>query len=116
MRTLHVSPALHSYNTSMNNTLLTRFNALSNNEQQILLALAVIYAPITQSSLQSLMAKSFGFELTTLRLIDKALREKLQKAELLVISPDGWRCNETIAEPLIRLAIAEPGLTSWRNY
>ena len=102
------APPLHSYKPSMNNTLLTRFNALSNNEQQILLALAVIYAPITQSNLQSLLAKASGFDLTTIRLIDKALREKLQKAQLLVISPDGWRCNDTIAERLMRLAIVEP--------
>ena len=83
MRTLHVSPAFAYYKTSMNNTLLTRFNALSNNEQQILLALAVIYAPITQSSLQSLLAKASGFDLTTIRLIDKSLREKLQKAAII---------------------------------
>ena len=75
--------------TSMNNKLLTLFNALSNDEQKILLALAVIYAPISQSNLQGLLAKASGFELKTIRLIDKSLREKLQKAELLVITP-GW--------------------------
>jgi SNF2 family DNA or RNA helicase len=92
----------------MKNKFLTLFDALSSDEQKIMLALAVIYAPIGQSSLQGLLAKSSGFELKTIRLIDKALREKLQKAELLVITQDGWRCNEDIAEQLMRLAIAEP--------
>ena len=67
-----------------------------------MLALAVIYAPIGQSSLQGLLAKSSGFELKTIRLIDKSLREKLQKAELMVITQEGWRCNEDIAEQLMR--------------
>jgi len=73
-----------------------------------MLALAVIYAPIGQSSLQGLLAKSSGFEPKTIRLIDKLLREKLQKAELMVITQDGWRCHEDIAEQLMRCAIAEP--------
>ena len=76
-----------------------------------MLALSVIYAPIGQTNLQGLLAKSSGFELKTIRLIDKSLREKLQKAELLVITQDGWRCNEAIAEQLMRRAIAE----SWFN-
>ena len=92
----------------MKNKLLTLFNALSSDEQKILLALAVIYAPIGQSSLQGLLAKSSGFELKTIRLIDKSLREKLQKDKLIVISQEGWRCNEDIAESLMRLAIEEP--------
>jgi len=73
-----------------------------------MLALAVIYAPIGQSSLQGLLAKSSGFELKTICLIDKSLRDKLQKDKLIVISQEGWRCNEDIAEQLMRLAIAEP--------
>ncbi len=73
-----------------------------------MLALAVIYAPIGQSSLQGLLAKSSGFELKTIRLIDKPLREKLQKDKLIVLSQEGWRCNEDIAEQLMRRAIEEP--------
>jgi SNF2 family DNA or RNA helicase len=92
----------------MNNKFLILFNALSNDEQSIMLALSVIYAPIGQSNLQGLLAKSSGFELKIIRSIDKSLREKLQKAELLVITQDGWRCNEAIAEQLMRRAIAEP--------
>ncbi|OYV18812.1 MAG: hypothetical protein CG441_999, partial [Methylococcaceae bacterium NSM2-1] len=53
-----------------------------------MLALAVIYAPIGQSSLQGLLAKSSGFELKTICLIDKSLRDKLQKDKLIVISQE----------------------------
>ncbi len=92
----------------MNKKLLTAFNALASDEQEIMLALAVIYAPIGQSSLASLLAKSSGFELKTIRLINKPLRDKLLQAALMVTSQDGWRCNEAIAEPLMRLAINRP--------
>ena len=78
----------------MNNKLLTLFNALSIDEQNILLALAVIYAPISQSNLPGLLVKASVFDQKSIRLIDKSLREKLQKVELLVITQDGLRCNE----------------------
>jgi len=73
-----------------------------------MLALAVIYAPISQTGLQGLLRGSACFEPKTIAMIDRPLREKLQKAELMVITQDGWRCNEHIAEQLMRLAIAEP--------
>ncbi len=73
-----------------------------------MLALAVIYVPVGQSSLQGLLAKSSGFELKIIRSIDKSLREKLQGEKLIVISQEGWRCNVDIAESLMRLAILEP--------
>ena len=73
-----------------------------------MLALAVIYAPIGQTNLTGLLAKSSGFDLQTLRLINKPLRDKLQQSELMMITSDGWRCNEAIAEPLMRLAIDRP--------
>jgi hypothetical protein len=92
----------------MKNKLLTLFNALSNDEQSIVLALSVIYAPIGQSSLQSLLRTTAYFEPKTIAKIDRPLREKLQKAELIVITQDGWRCNDDIAELLMRRAIEEP--------
>jgi len=76
-----------------------------------MLILAVIYAPISQSSLQGLLAKSSCFEPNILRLIDRPLREKLQKAELIVVTQDGWRCNEEFAEQLMRRSIEE----AWFN-
>jgi len=73
-----------------------------------MLALAVIYAPISQLNLPGLLVKASVFDQKSIRLIDKSLREKLQKVELLVITQDGLRCNEAIAEKLMRRAIAEP--------
>lgn len=73
-----------------------------------MLALAVIYAPIGQSSLQGVLKSTGCFESKTLATIDRSLREKLQKAELIVVTQDGWRCNEEIAELLMRRAIEEP--------
>ena len=73
-----------------------------------MLALSVIYAPIGQSNLQGLLRTTACFESKTIATIDRPLREKLQKAELMVITQDGWRCNEAIAELLMRRAIEEP--------
>ena len=92
----------------MNDKLLIPFNALSNDEQSIMLALAVIYAPIGQTSLQALLRSTGCFESKIIATIDRLLREKLQKAELMVMTQDGWRCNEEIAERLMRLALKEP--------
>jgi SNF2 family DNA or RNA helicase len=92
----------------MKNKLLPLFNGLSSDEQTIMLALAVIYAPIGQSSLQELLAKLSCFEPQTIRLINRPLREKLLQAKLMVVTQDGWRCYEDIAELLMRRAIEEP--------
>lgn len=92
----------------MKNKLLPFFNALSNDEQIIMLFLSVIYAPIGQSALQGLFKATGYFEPRKIALIDKPLREKLHKAGLIVISADGLRCNEDIAEQLMRRAIKEP--------
>jgi SNF2 family DNA or RNA helicase len=92
----------------MKNKLLIVFNALSNDEQNILLVLAVIYAPIGQANLQRLLRTTGYFEPKTIALPEKALREKLQKSKLITISSDGWRCNEEIAELLMQCAIKEP--------
>jgi SNF2 family DNA or RNA helicase len=92
----------------MKNKLLALFDALSSDEQNIMLALAVIYAPVSQSGLQGLLRATGCFEPKKIVMIDRPLLEKLQKAELMVITLDGWRCNEYIAELLMRRAIAEP--------
>ena len=92
----------------MKNKLLPFFNVLSKDEQSIMLALAVIYAPIGQSSFAKLLEKSACFDRQTLGLINKPLRDKLQNSRLIIMSTDGWRCNEEIAEPLMRLAVDQP--------
>ncbi len=91
----------------MNNKLFSFFNALSNDEQLILQALSVIYAPIGQTSFQELLKKSAVFRSSTVATINKTFREKLLSKELIVISQDGWQCHPDIVEPLTRLAIRE---------
>jgi SNF2 family DNA or RNA helicase len=95
----------------MNGKLFASFNALSNNERQILLALAVIFVPTGQSALQDLLKKSAVFPPPTLAVIDKNLREKLLRNELIVISPDGWQCSTNAVELWMRLAVKEPWFT-----
>lgn len=92
----------------MNNKLLASFNLLSNDEQWILQALSVIYAPIGQTAFQELLKKSAIFPPNTVAIIDKTLREKLLNKELIVISPDGWQCPPDIVEHLTRLAARQP--------
>ena len=95
----------------MNNQLLASFNALSNGERQILMALSVIYVPIGQTSFQELLKKSAVFAPNTVAIINKTLREKLQKTELMVISPDGWQCHPDVVEFVTRLAVQQPWFT-----
>ena len=95
----------------MKKKLLAFFNGLSKGEQNIMLALAVIYAPVGQSGLQGLLKATGCFEPKTIATIDRLLREKLQKFELIIITQDGWRCNEEIAEHLMRISIKE----TWFN-
>lgn len=92
----------------MNNKLLASFNLLSNDEQRILQALSVIYAPIGQTAFQELLKNSAIFPPNTVAIIDKTLREKLLNKELIVISPDGWQCPPDIVEHLTRLAARQP--------
>jgi SNF2 family DNA or RNA helicase len=92
----------------MKNKLLPFFNALSIDEQSIMLVLAVIYAPIGQSSFAKLLERSACFDRQTLGLINKPLRDKLLNSKLIILSTDGWRCNEDIAEPLMRIALDQP--------
>ena len=68
----------------MNRKLLTIFSALSPDEQSILLVLAVIYAPISQSNLQRLLRITDFFEVKVITLVERPLREKLQKAKLII--------------------------------
>lgn len=91
----------------MNNKLLTSFNTLSVNEQNILLSLSVIYAPIGQTSFQELLRKSAIFAPKTEAIIDKTFREVLLKAGLIVISADGWKCHPGIVDSLTRLAVQQ---------
>ncbi|MFZ2450328.1 MAG: DEAD/DEAH box helicase [Methylovulum miyakonense] len=92
----------------MNNKLPATFTTLTTAEQDIVMALAVIYAPISQTNFQNLLSKAGGFDLKTVRLVDKALKEKLHKSKLIVASNDGWACHPECSEALMRNAVDQP--------
>ncbi|MDD5272232.1 MAG: DEAD/DEAH box helicase [Methylovulum sp.] len=92
----------------MNKKLLATFNALTPAEQEIMMALAVIYAPVSQPSFQSLLSKAGGFDNKTVRLIDKVLKEKLHKSKLIIANNDGWACHPDCSEGLMRMAVEQP--------
>ena len=91
----------------MNDKLLTSFNALPKDEQAIMLILSVIYAPIAQANLQGLLKTLPCFDIKKLATIGNPLREKFAKNKLIIFNQDGWRCNDEIAEHLMRLAVQE---------
>lgn len=91
----------------MKDKYISVLNELSKDEQQIMLILSVVYAPIAQSNLQALLRSLGCFEPKKLALIDKYLRERLQLLGLISVSADGWQCNKKIAEHLMRQAINE---------
>ncbi len=96
----------------MNDKLLARFNELSGDEQALMLALSVVYAPISHNQLQELLKKIPDFKLKSVRLNDKALWETFQKTQLIRSTANGWLCHPELSERLIKLAVAEPWFKS----
>lgn len=92
----------------MNDKLLHRYNDLMEDEQEIMLILSVIYAPIGQNNFQDLIKKATDFKLKSLRITDKALRETFQKNQLVQISSNGWQCHPDISESLMKIAVHRP--------
>lgn len=109
-------PPIQGYKTSMNNKLLTSFDTLAKEEQQILLILAVIYAPIGQTQFQNLFKSSDVFESNVITIINKPLKDKLEKTGLLIVSSEGLQCNPDISEYLMRLAIQKPWFNKLATY
>ena len=99
----------------MNDKLVSFFNALSDDEQQILQALSVIYAPVGQADFQGLLKKSAVF-CAHEAISNGALRNKLQQMGLIIISPDGWQCHPDIAEFLMRFAVKQPWFNKLANF
>jgi len=84
------------------------FNNLQAPEKDIVMALSVIYAPVSQTNFQNLLSKSGGFDTKTVRLVDKLLKEKLHKSKLIIANNDGWSCHPEVSEALMRNAIEQP--------
>ncbi len=88
-----------------NNKLLSQFHALPEDEQTILLALAVVLMPIGQSAFAQLLNRSGCVESSIAGKVAAPLKARLSKTELVQFGTDGWRCNEEIAEDLMKLAV-----------
>ena len=92
----------------MKDKFISFFNTLSKDEQQVLLVLAVVYAPIVQSNLHALLKLLACIEPKKLAVIDKHFGEKMQQSGVILVNADGWQCNKKLAEHLMRLAKNEP--------
>jgi len=88
-------------------TLINRFNQLPEAEQEILMALSILFAPVDQTKLQEILRTLDCVEPKVYKLITKPLREKLVALELLDISSDGWRCPIATSESLVRIALRD---------
>jgi len=87
--------------------LLFQFKKLPENEQLILLALAVNFAPIGQERLRSQLKSTELLSAPALNKINTILGKKLQRLGLIEMNREGWRCESTISEPLMRIAVLE---------
>ena len=94
----------------MNKKLLDHFENLSDGEQDILLALSMVYAPVGQTHFQDLLRLSNCVSRTVSNIVGKPLREKLLRLELLEITPMGWVSPRTISETLMKKALAKKAL------
>ena len=92
----------------MNKKLIDKFNGLSQGEQDILLALSMVFTPIGQTRFQQILTLSDYFSSATTNLIAKPLREKLIKLKMIEITDTGWTCSREISETLMRKAAKKP--------
>ena len=96
--------------TTTQQRLLELFNVLPEREQDVLLVLTVIYAPIGQSNLQSTL-KSAGFDTDTIKLVNRDFQDRFQKMGFIIGAHEGWYCHRDITENLMRLALNKPWFT-----
>ncbi len=87
--------------------LLRKFQILNEDEQQILLALAVLFVPIGQTKLSDILSTSEAVEPKVYKQVAKPLKEKLKRQNLITVSKDGWRCAKEISEVLMKIAVKE---------
>ncbi|NOQ64090.1 MAG: hypothetical protein GQ582_06220, partial [Methyloprofundus sp.] len=88
------------------NTLLNRFNKLPEEEQQILIALSMVFIPIGQTRFQNLLRQLECIEPLVYKKIAKPLREKLLASELLEETNAGLRVTTGgLSEKLMRIGV-----------
>ncbi len=83
------------------------FDALPRHEQDILLVLAVVYAPIGQTSFVNVL-KATGFDFETIKNINRDFQERFQKMGFVISSAEGWYCHRDITETLMKIALQKP--------
>ncbi len=87
--------------------LLTKFHALTKTEQEVLLALSILFVPIGQTRLQQALRATSHIEPLAHKKVAKPLKDKLEGAGLLETSSDGLRCSRDLCEVLIKIALDE---------
>jgi SNF2 family DNA or RNA helicase len=93
--------------TTIQQRLSEIFDTFPQYEQDVLLVLAVIYAPIGQLNLQHTL-KAAGLDSTTIKAVNRDFQERFQKMGFVISSHDGWYCHRDISETLMRTAITKP--------
>ncbi len=92
---------------STRETLLRKFQLLSEAEQQVLFALAILFVPVGQTKLLKILRETQAVEPKVYKQIAKPLKDKLNRQGLIAISKEGWRCAKEISEALMKEAYAE---------
>ncbi len=92
----------------MKKRLLKHFDALSQDEKVVLYVLSATYIPIAQTRFQQLLSSNECMPKGLSKIIAKPLREKLVNLGLIEVTHLGWKCADSIAEPLIRDAAQQP--------
>lgn len=91
----------------MTKKILANFDALSEDEQSIILALAIIFAPIGQIAFQKLLTNSASVKISAIKKINTSLKIKLKRTGLLRATPDGWLCESSVSEVLMKRAVKQ---------
>ncbi len=89
----------------MSKKLFANFEALPEDEQLIILVLAVNFMPIGQVRLQGLLRASQSFQPESIKKINPSLKAKFKKIGLVTFPPGGWQCERSISEILMKRAV-----------
>jgi len=84
--------------------LLKIFYRLPSQEKEILIVLAAIYAPIGQERFKNVLRGLKNVDESLFNRLDKNLKQKLNELGLLELTREGWRCAESLREPLMKIA------------
>ncbi|MBE0469034.1 MAG: DEAD/DEAH box helicase [Methyloprofundus sp.] len=92
---------------STQEALLNKFQQLTKDEQQILLALAVLFIPVGQTKLLDILRGTGAVEPAVYKQVSRLIKDKLERQGLITVTNDGWRCAKEISEVLMKMAFKE---------